>query len=149
MTKIGLFGGLFDPPHWGHVWAVQQIVERKKYVDEVWIMPAYQHPWRRGFASSNHRFKMVKKAFEAHFRVDATEMERKGTSYTIDTIRLLKHRYPNHVFSWIIGSDGVKSLPKWRNYNALVQEMSFVVFPRLGFCVQEHCRTGLLLTTRI
>ena len=137
MRRIGVLGGLFDPPHWGHVLVARQAKQTQKYVDDVWIMPVYKPPWRDAAAPADNRLEMVRRAFEPEFHVDLSEFNHKKTSFTIDTVCLLKKKYPNDTFKWIIGSDGLQSLTKWHKYDELVKVMSFLVFPRAGFPTEK------------
>lgn len=70
------------------------------------------------------------------FKLETIELEREGPSYTFDTVRLLKDRYPDHEFYFIIGADMVEYLPKWSNIDKLVNMIQFVGVKRPGFQIE-------------
>jgi nicotinate-nucleotide adenylyltransferase len=139
--NIGIMGGTFDPVHNGHLIVAEQARERMK-LDEVWFMPSYQPPHKETspIAESMHRLSMIRLAIAGHpqFRICEIEYEREGTSYTIDTTSLLVDQYPQHQFSWIIGSDMVAYLPKWYRIDDLVAQISFIGLQRPGYDLTEQ-----------
>lgn len=134
--NIGLFGGTFDPIHIGHLVAAEQAREQLK-LDEVWFIPAPTPPHKDGCAVSpaDHRLHMVQLAVADHpkFRVSRLEFERDGDSYTVDTISVLRERYPGHSFFFIVGTDMVADLPNWHRIRDLVTMVRFVGLQRPGF----------------
>ncbi|MEC3605932.1 nicotinate-nucleotide adenylyltransferase [Bacillus glycinifermentans] len=136
MKKIGVFGGTFDPPHNGHLLMANEVLY-KMDLDEIWFMPNQipPHKQENSFSESHHRVEMLKIAISGkeRFKLETIELERNGPSYTFDTIRLLKERYPDNQFYFIIGADMVEYLPKWSNIDKLVGEIQFVGVKRPGF----------------
>lgn len=135
MKKIGILGGTFDPPHLGHLIIAEEAYHSCK-LDEVWFMPVNQPPHKnRIISEAGDRFNMVKIAIATnpHFKLCDIELEREGRSYTVDTIRELKSRYPDCAFYFIIGGDMAEDLPNWRGINELAQMVSFIAFERPGF----------------
>lgn len=130
--RIAIIGGSFDPVHLGHI-AMARHVLSKHLVDEVWFMVAYVPPLKdRALTEFETRAAMVEKAirYDRHMKVCTLEQNRKGTSYTIDTVLELKRSYPNHHFVWLIGNDQAKQLSSWKDIDALSKEIEFYVFPR-------------------
>jgi nicotinate-nucleotide adenylyltransferase len=132
MRKIGLLGGTFDPIHNGHLIAAQAAQEAAK-LDEIWFIPTLLPPHKpQPGADSNHRRHMLELAIEGNpaFRVENIELQREGTSYTIDTVIGLQQQYPEIMFYWIVGSDMVKDLPNWRKVEELAELISFIGLER-------------------
>ncbi|MCA0970009.1 nicotinate-nucleotide adenylyltransferase [Halobacillus litoralis] len=135
MKRIGILGGTFDPPHLGHLIMAEQALEGME-LDEVWFLPSYIPPHKEDAAGSSvDRLAMVKKAVETneHFKVCDIEHTRKGTSYTVDTMKVLNEEYPDHQFYFIIGGDMVEHLPKWNRIDELVQLVEFIGVKRPGY----------------
>ncbi|MGE6629228.1 nicotinate-nucleotide adenylyltransferase [Bacillus sp. NPDC077027] len=136
MRKIGLFGGTFDPLHNGHLLMASE-VRFQIGLDEIWFVPNQQPPHKsnRKQTSSAHRVNMVKAAIQSnpYFKLNLVEMEREGPSYTVDTVELLKKRYPDDEFFFIIGADMVEYLPKWHRIDDLLNMITFIGMKRPGF----------------
>jgi nicotinate-nucleotide adenylyltransferase len=139
--QIGLFGGTFNPPHIGHLIIAQEALKQLK-LDEVWWMPASNPPHKKKVedVSDRHRIEMVKKTIgnNNQFSLSLLEFERSGPSYTIDTIRLLKEKFPNKEFTFIMGGDMVHSLGSWHQIDKLKDLVQFAGVGREGFPVDEH-----------
>jgi len=135
MKKIGVCGGTFDPFHRGHLDPVLA-VRRAMQWDRVIYIPAWQQPFKsdRATASGYHRFAMAVLATQSDsmFYVSPIELERGGTSFTIDTLKALHILYPGSTFDWIIGDDNVSQLHTWRDPEGLFALARFVVLTRGG-----------------
>ncbi|QHT63843.1 nicotinate-nucleotide adenylyltransferase [Paenibacillus lycopersici] len=133
--KVGFMGGTFDPIHYGHLLAAESAREACG-LDEVWFVPAGHPPLKENGpeADGESRLEMVYRAidFQPHFRAMDLELEREGTSYTIDTIKALHELYPGRTFSIIIGTDRVNDLPQWHEIEALAGMVSFIGVTRAG-----------------
>lgn len=134
--KIGIMGGTFDPVHIGHLLAAENARESAR-LDEVWFMPTYSPPHKPSSpaADAGHRLRMVELAIDGHpqFRACPLEIDKGGTSYTYETVRLLKHLYPHDKFSYIIGADMVRYLPNWARIDELVEGIRFIGLKRPGY----------------
>lgn len=138
--RIGILGGSFDPPHFGHILIARQIKKLMK-LDEVWLMPYAKHSWDSTVSSANHRFSMTKLVEEKGIIASNEEIKSKTKNYTIQTVRQLKKKYP-HVFFWIIGSDILPDFKKWKNHEKLVKEIKFIVAPRKEFPFPSKIQKG-------
>ncbi|WP_240376538.1 nicotinate-nucleotide adenylyltransferase [Bacillus piscicola] len=142
-AKIGLLGGTFDPPHLGHLIIAQEALTALK-LDEVWFIPVYTppHKTRKYMASPEERLEMTKRAVidNAQFHVSAIELERKGPSYTIDTVKALRAKRPEAQFHFIIGGDMAEQLHTWKDIEELKQMLTFTIAERPGF--QAQVRDG-------
>ncbi|MRX71338.1 nicotinate-nucleotide adenylyltransferase [Bacillus lacus] len=136
MARIGLFGGTFDPPHIGHLIMASEVKDAMQ-LSEVWFLPNSIPPHKQGagFTGSEHRLNMLNAALEgnAAFKAEPIELAREGPSYTYDTVRLLKEKYPQHEFHFIIGADMIEYLPKWRDIDSLVKQVKFIGVNRPGY----------------
>ncbi|WP_297987733.1 nicotinate-nucleotide adenylyltransferase [Anoxybacillus sp.] len=138
MKRVGILGGTFDPPHYGHLLIADDVRTELK-LDEVWFMPNYIPPHKENKVTDHtHRVNMLYAAIgdEPHFRVETIELERKERSYTYDTVVLLKERHPNTTFYFIIGGDMVEYLPHWYRIDELVQLVQFVGVKRPGYSLR-------------
>lgn len=142
--KVGILGGSFDPPHIGHLLVARQTREIAT-LDEVWLMPYFAHNWDTTVTPANHRFTMTKFLEEDGIKISDEEIKRKEKSYTIDTVRRLKNQFPEGDFFWIVGSDVLPEFDRWKNYEKLPKEVSFLVFPRNGHPVPDRLPQGFAL----
>ncbi|MFD2704112.1 nicotinate-nucleotide adenylyltransferase [Salibacterium lacus] len=134
--KIGLLGGTFDPPHHAHLIIAQEALTILE-LDEVWFIPVYSppHKSRDYMAGPNERLQMTKLAAEGnrHFFTSAVELDRKGPSYTLDTVKRLNKEYPDTDFYFIVGGDMAAGLSSWKNIEELMQRVTFAVIDRPGY----------------
>lgn len=135
-SRIGLFGGSFNPIHNGHLGIARQALEALP-LDEVLFIPTGDPPHKPegGLASAPDRYEMVRLAVagEPAFSVSDIEVRRPGKSYSIDTLRELRRRYGQdpHLF-FLIGLDAFLDLPNWKEPQALLTACRFVVISRPG-----------------
>jgi len=131
--RIGICGGTFDPFHRGHLETVLAVRETMEW-DRVLYIPAWRQPFKadRDSAPGPHRFAMAALAIQDHeeLYVSPIELERGGTSYSVDTLDELHREYPGAAFDWIIGDDNLKDLDKWKDPERLFQLARFVVLTR-------------------
>ena len=117
MAKIGVFGGTFNPPHVGHLQAAEE-VKRALGLDKVLLIPDAQPPHKalpENSPTGAERLELVRAAIAGHPGLEASELEleRSGTSYTSDTLGLLRRRYPEDTLYLITGTDMFLSLHSW------------------------------------
>lgn len=134
--QIGLYFGSFNPIHVGHLIIASHIAD-SGLVDKVWFVVSPQNPLKPSNSLLNeyNRLHLVQLAIEGDNRLAASNIEFSlpKPSYTIDTLTYLAEKYPQHSFSLIVGSDSFNNLPKWKNYNQLIENHSFIIYPRPGF----------------
>ena len=123
--NIGIFGGTFNPPHKGHRLLLDCVVD-KANLDRVIVIPSYMPP-HKAVADNDpaHRFAMARLAFP-DYEVSDIELQRKGKSYTVDTLRQLQEQYPSDRLHLICGSDMFLSLRAWRE-SASIFAMATIV----------------------
>lgn len=133
--KIGLFGGSFDPVHLGHL-LVAQAAREELELTKIFFIPAAQSPFKpeRKPAPANERLRLLRLALagQVHCEIDDQEIRQSGVSYTINTARDYRRRFPDAKLFYLIGADHMAQLPKWREANELAQLLEFVVLPRPG-----------------
>jgi nicotinate-nucleotide adenylyltransferase len=127
--QIAVLGGSFDPPHLGHTLLADQISKHFP-IDEVWLMPCYQHPFNKQLSPAKHRLAMTMMLETDKLKVSTVEIQKQNMSYSIDTLTLLQKTFPAHSFLWIIGSDQIKDFPKWKNWQKIIREFGLLVYPR-------------------
>lgn len=139
--KIGLYFGSFNPIHIGHL-IVASYVANHTEIQQVWFVVSPQNPLKPSsvLLNEHHRLHLVRLAVEDDLRLKASEVEFKlpRPSYTIDTLTYLHEKYPQHEFSIIMGSDSFQNLPKWKNFELLVKNYSFIIYKRPGFEVTDN-----------
>lgn len=133
--SILLMGGSFDPVHNGHLVIARDARERLGLARVV-LVPAAQSPFKAAGhrSTAEQRLAMLRRAVrgEPRFTVSALELRRAGPSYTIDTVRHFRRRFPAARLVWLIGADNVAGLPRWREAAALVTECEIWVAARGG-----------------
>ena len=132
-------GGTFDPIHIGHLEAAQELRDVAD-LDQVWLMPNARPPHRaQPLASAEHRMRMVELAAEGvpGLVPSRLEVERGGVSYTIDTVRELKERFPGQRFEILLGSDAAAHVRSWHLAADVLAEADFVIFNRPGTILTE------------
>ncbi|WP_044733063.1 nicotinate-nucleotide adenylyltransferase [Geobacillus kaustophilus] len=139
MGKIGIFGGTFDPPHYGHLLMANEVLDALQ-LSEIWFLPNRipPHKQHEQVTKSENRLRMLELAVAGHprFHIETIELEREGPSYTYDTIRQLVAMHPDDEFYFIIGADMVEHLPNWHRIEELIELVTFVGVKRPGFSME-------------
>jgi nicotinate-nucleotide adenylyltransferase len=134
--KIGLFGGTFDPIHWGHLRSAEEVSETFG-LDRVYFIPAALPPHKRGqtMTAARDRLRMVRLAVARNpkFSVSTAEISRPGISYSIDTIREFAATLnKGDVLYFIIGLDAFREIRTWKDFAAIFPLCNFIVTSRPG-----------------
>ena len=143
--QIALYGGSFDPPHVAHQMACLYVLSTYN-IDEVWMMPCFDHPFGKQSVAFVHRKEMCLRAarlLSPHVQVSDIEAELGGKSYTLRTVKALMKQFPQHQFHVVIGEDVVSSQDKWYGFEELNTLVSFIVLGRQGFCAGSAPRFRL------
>jgi nicotinate-nucleotide adenylyltransferase len=141
--KVGLFFGSFNPVHIGHLVIANYMAE---FTDlrQLWFVISPQNPLKTKttLLEDHKRRTLLELAIhdDERFRICDIEFRMPKPSYTIDTLVYLKERYPRNEFVLIMGSDGLTTFHKWKNYNLIEDHYSRYIYPRPGFPVDpaEH-----------
>lgn len=133
MSKIGVFGGTFNPIHNGHV-SLGVYCKDELSLDKLMLIPTYTPPHKSSseLAEEEHRVNMCKLATEqyGYFEVSDIEIERKGKSYTYETLNSLKEIYTEDELYLIVGADMFLTLDKWKNPQSIFKNATIVAVPR-------------------
>lgn len=133
MSKIAVFGGTFNPFHIGH-YKMLECLCSLDFIDKVFLLPDKIPPHKvcDYMPLDEHRIEMCRIICEEFYKAELCliDFEREGKSYTVDTIEVLKAKYPNDEFYFVIGGDMLCTLDKWYNYEKLIRETSFIAFER-------------------
>ena len=137
MRRLGVFGGTFDPVHYGHLVCADQLREAFA-LDRVMFVPANRSPHKPGYrpAPAGHRLKMVELAVRGcrGFTVSDLEIKRGGTSYTVDTVRYLRRQFGSGPELWLLlGMDAYLEVTAWKNLEAVVGQCFMGVACRPGY----------------
>ena len=153
MKRIGLFGGTFDPIHNGHIRMAVEVAENLQ-LDEVRLIPVNQPSHRsRPIASAAQRLEMISSAIKAPLVLDDIEIQRGGTSFTVDTLNYLRAEYPGCSLLMILGEDAFGLLKTWHKAEDIFKLTNIVVVSRKwdGKATQEspHVSLGGVLSTHL
>lgn len=133
IMRIGIFGGAFDPIHYGHLLLAEQCREQSG-LDQVWFVPTRIPPHKPAgsLSEDRHRLEMLKLAVSGipEFQISRIELDREGVSWTIDTIRNLRSGRPQDEFVLLIGADSLRDFPDWKEPDAIAELVTIAVVNR-------------------
>ncbi|MBS1870426.1 MAG: nicotinate-nucleotide adenylyltransferase [Actinobacteria bacterium] len=133
--KLGILGGTFNPPHIGHLVCAQE-AHAQLALDRVVLMPAAEPPHKQVAADpgaeARHELCRLAIGNDARFAVSRLELDRAGRSYTVDTLKALHDQDPQDDLTFIVGGDMARSLPTWREPEAVLELATLAVAERAG-----------------
>ena len=136
MKKVGIYSGSFNPIHHGHVMLANYLVEFSD-LDELWFVVSPQNPLKQkaNLLDDDERLKMVQLAVgdDPRFHVSDIEMHLPTPSYTINTLTALSDQHSDYQFVFICGMDSLQNLPRWLDYQKILDNYELLVFPREGY----------------
>ncbi len=130
--NIGVFGGVFNPIHIGHLILAQSALEQFN-LDKVVFVPSGNPPHKdTGIIESRHRYQMVELSISENskFAVSDIECKKEGITYTYQTLQEIEKIYPSSTIHFILGSDALKEIKTWKNWEALLSKYIFLVAER-------------------
>jgi len=132
MKKIGIFGGVFNPPHNSHINVAKEILKKDSTYEKIIFMPVGNNYKKPEIINAEDRYNMLKLACENQEKLEISrlEIDQKEQFYAYQTLDELKKQYPNHELVFIIGTDSLKTLDTWKNLDYLLTTYSFLVYPR-------------------
>jgi len=135
-VRVGLLGGAFNPPHEGHLKLARLALEHLE-LDELRFVPTALSPHKAdpGGPGAEARLRLLERAlegFDPRAKVEPAEIERGGTSYTVDTLEMLTRREPGTSWILVMGSDQLPGLPQWRQVARIFELASVAVALRPG-----------------
>jgi len=145
--RLGILGGTFNPVHFGHLAAAEEVRDRLK-LEKVIFIPSFLPPHKidEDIPSAVQRQEMVRLALKgnAHFTVSDIEIRRGGRSYTIDTVEALRHAHPGAELYFLTGLDSFLEIRTWKDWDRLLTLCSFVVLSREGYRFRDMAQLGFL-----
>lgn len=150
MKKIGIFGGSFDPIHFGHLRPALEILEALS-LDRMLFVPSGRPPHRDApMASAAHRLAMLKAALadEPRFGIDEREIRRDAPSYTVDTLTELRAGHGEDALILVVGLDAFMGFPAWHRWRDIFGLAHVVVAHRPGWRLQTDGEIAEVLRER-
>ena len=135
MKEIALLGGSFNPPHVGHLMAALYL-RATLCCDEVWLLPSFNHPFGKPLEPFEARVAMCEAmALDVGpwLQVSRVEAEVGGEGRTIELLEWLLPKHPGVKFRWVIGSDILGDLPKWKSWDRIETMVEVTVLHRAGY----------------
>jgi len=148
MKPIGVFGGTFDPIHYGHLRTAFEMLQALEF-HKVHFIPCGDPPHRGStFADGQLRFRMVDVAIAGQdgFVSDDRELRRGGPSYSIDTLLGLRNEFPDRPVGLIVGMDAFLGLPTWHRWDEILDVAHIVVAHRPGWRAPDIGPLGELIS---
>ena len=143
---IGILGGSFNPVHAGHM-MLASYLSQWGYVDEVWLTLSPRNPLKEpgDLLPDMKRLSMLNIAVKGATKIDICDIEltMPKPSYTINTLELLRERYPDYKFKLMIGSDNWRIFVQWRDAQRILDEFGVIVYLRPGYPVEQRHIVGL------
>jgi nicotinate-nucleotide adenylyltransferase len=133
LAELGILGGTFNPPHVGHLVMAIEALDQLE-LERILLMPTARPPHKEApdDPGADVRLELCRLAAAGDERIDVStlEIERGGASYTVDTLRALHGREPEHALTFIVGGDMADSLPSWREPEAILELARIAVAER-------------------
>jgi nicotinate-nucleotide adenylyltransferase len=138
--KIGIFGGLFDPPHIGHLIITQHVLD-EFHLEKILFVPAGNPPHKREYSPYETRHAMTEQALaeNGNFAISNIEREIPDKTYTVDVIQALKQKTEDELYL-LIGSDQWQEIETWKDPEALFRECRVVVMRRPNYDITKESR---------
>lgn len=135
--RIGIIGGTFDPVHYAHLAIAEEVYHALKLA-RILFVPAGQPPHKpeQRITSVEHRVAMLEQAIATnpHFALSLVDVQRTGPSYTVETLRFLRHEWGSRTeFYFVIGGDSLKDLPDWYDPAGILAQATIVALMRPGY----------------
>jgi nicotinate-nucleotide adenylyltransferase len=131
--RIGLFGGSFDPVHFGHLIIARDAIESLA-LDELWWIPSAQNPLKAHspFATNEQRWQMLQcvVAGQPQMKVLDLEFKRPQPSYTVDTLHEIREDHPQSELFWLMGQDQLSQLDQWKAIESWCSSLTFAIYQR-------------------
>ncbi len=141
MSRVGILGGSFDPPHLGHLILAEYALDELK-LDRILFAPAGDPPHKQHEAKTSvaHRLVMLECALNGHpqFSISRVDVDRPGPHYTVDMLRLLSQQFPGASLFFIMGGDSFRDLLKWHQPAQVVAQCQLAVMRRPGDGIDIH-----------
>ena len=148
MKPIGVFGGTFDPVHYGHLRSAFEMLQALDF-EEIRFIPCSDPPHRGvTYATSAQRYRLVEVAIAGQqgFIADDRELQREGPSYTVDTLTTLRTEFPDRSLGLIVGMDAFLGLADWYRWDEILDAAHIIVAHRPGWKAPDIGVLGELIS---
>lgn len=147
--KIGIYGGAFNPPHEGHKQIVLDLL-KFNYLDKVICVPVGDIYCKRDLVSFYHRIKMLEIMFNDNYNVMIDDYENKHEDvYTYQTLDYFQNLYPEDEIYFVCGSDNIKELKTWKNYEYILSSYKILAISRTGYSLEPKSSPSIIGTSVI
>ncbi|GHM57981.1 MAG: putative nicotinate-nucleotide adenylyltransferase [Candidatus Mesenet longicola] len=137
--NIGLLGGTFDPPHFGHLYISTKAIKTIG-LDCIWWVVAKQNPLKEQSSSMINRVNLAKGISKFSNKIHVIDIEKAvKKSYSYNTVVLLKQKFPHINFIWIMGSDNLTSIHKWYRWQEFCKIVPIAIFERSKLYKEIKC----------
>ncbi len=134
--RIGLLGGSFNPPHLGHI-HISLEAKKRLGLKQIWWIPAKRNPLKLVVSdrlSAVNRLKSCLKITQNYPQISVEDLQKDISSiYTIDLLKKIIKKYPQHQFFWIVGADNIVQFHRWKNWRQIIELVPLIVCDREGF----------------
>ena len=145
---LGLFGGTFDPVHYGHI-AIAQHCTIQYDMPSIQFIPNQNHHHKPDVqASASHRVNMLKIAIRKHkeWHINTMELSNSQPAYTIDSVKQLKHEFPQQALCFILSIETFNSFNSWKNYREIINHCHLIILGRSNHTLEPHSWQQQLLS---
>lgn len=150
--RLGLFGGSFDPVHYGHLLLAESAREQAR-LDELWFLPAASQPLKqdRPLTAGATRVQMLQLAIGGHesFGISTVELDRGGVSFTVDTLSTIRTQRPDDELCFLMGADSLGDFPRWREPQRICELATLLVACRAGQAMPDPERLAAELNLQL
>jgi len=141
VKKVGIYGGSFNPVHFGHTGLAKWVVENTD-LDELWMIVSPNNPLKEAdtLAPEHERLAAVREAVRDIPNVIASDYEffLPRPSYTVDTLKALCRDFPQYEFTLVIGEDNMALFERWKDYGYILSHFRIFVYPRKGAIINRQ-----------
>jgi nicotinate-nucleotide adenylyltransferase len=126
--KVGILGGSFNPPHQGHIY-ISNLAQKKAQLNQIWWIPTWQNPLKDLKTRHNfeERFSKCKNLTKKYPKIRVLKF---NYIYAEKLLENLNKKFPKIEFFWVMGSDNIKNLHKWKNYKNFIKDSNLLIFSR-------------------
>jgi len=144
--RIGIFGGCFNPPHKMHKDISLDLINNK-YIDKIIYVPTGNKYNKKNLIDSTHRYNMLKLLTNNNPNLEVSNYElQTNLTYTYQTLNYFKDKYKNDEIYFICGSDNLKQIETWKNYNYILNNFKILVITRNNDNINNFKSKNIIIT---